>query len=127
MSENTSCCTPMTIAICLWKCVKDKIILDRKYSDYSAVWIIAYCFYLRPGEMLSLTTDDVILPEFHVYAQRSTGYVVLGLRTRGTKVKRAQTADSDNKFGIACLRFLYSHTPPGGNLLNNIRFCYSNK
>ena len=43
-------------------------------------------------------------------------YIILGLQTRGTKVRRAQTAQERDCYAIAALRFLYHFCAPGGEL-----------
>ena len=53
----------------------------------------------------------------HKYQNRKTGYVILGARTGGTKVKRVQSVASSLLYAIAALRFLYLHTQAGEFLL----------
>jgi len=72
--------------------------------------------YLRVHELVQLTRKDVCLPE-----QNLTGgcFLILGVRTHGTKVGREQTVEITNLWAIAGLRFLCRNTSEANHLLSN--------
>ena len=78
--------------------------------------LIQYGGYLRSAELLQLRTNDVVLPEFQ--GNSSGCFILLGMRTHGTKVRREQTAEIHSPWIIAALRFLYRNTAPGQKLIN---------
>lgn len=79
--------------------------------------VLQYYALLRPSELLNLERDDIVLPEQHQLGGPPKCFILLGTHTRGTKVRREQTAAVSSVWGIAAARFMVVHGAKQGPLL----------
>ena len=101
----------------LWGTVQALVAKNLIFSALGL--LVQFGGYLRSVELLELTTDDIILPEFQKHSQEKQGcFLLLGMRTHGTKARREQVAEVHDPWIIAALRFTYRNTAPGQKLFN---------
>ena len=68
-----------------------------------------YGGYLRPSELLNLRTFDCVFPEHRPHARRRGCYLLLGMRTHGTKVRREKVFARASALHLPRLRRLSSY------------------
>jgi len=70
-------------------------------------FLVQYAGYLRPGELLRLTSSAVVLPEWCPdYVGSPRAFLILGTPERLTKVNREEVVEITDPIGIAALRAL---------------------